>query len=240
MLLWSFLCLENLAALTFFVISVARTMDDAQWFGDSHAKHGNVQSSSSQCAWSQSSKFLELEQWFQLALRMKIRQRWKKTECRPLKTFRMWGKMHIPIPKSHFYHRLSAHARNYGKMRGSHLNLEKLTIDFMLRRHYKCAFYTVICGIFITSLLSDLSLRVVTYDRTVVLDNFFGQWKTYKLYMWHMVFFTIFSSFPSFKSAIIHAAWSLEIRLTGVLTGSSFVVLKSYSLHGNVVGIWGG
>lgn len=52
-----------------------------------------------------------------------------------------------------------------------------------------------------------------------------------------MVFFTIFSSFPSIKSAIIHAAWSLEIRLTGVLTGSSFVVLKSYSLHGNVVGI---
>ena len=39
----------------------------------------------------------------------------------------------------------------------------------MLRRHYKCAFYIVICGIFITSLLSDLSLRVVTYDRTVVI-----------------------------------------------------------------------
>ena len=76
--------------------------------------------------------------------------------------------MHIPIPKSHFYHRPSAHARNYGKMHGSHPNFEKLTIDFMLGRHYKCAFYTVICGIFITSLLSDLSLRVVTYDRTVV------------------------------------------------------------------------
>lgn len=96
----------------------------------------------------------------------------KKTECRPLKTFRMWGKMHIPIPKSHFYHRPSAHARNYGKMHGSHPNFEKLTIDFMLRRHYKCAFYTVICGIFITSLLSDLSLRVVTYDRTVVFFSF--------------------------------------------------------------------
>ena len=92
----------------------------------------------------------------------------KKTECRPLKTSRTWGKMHIPIPKSHFYHRPSAHARNYGKMPGSHPNFEKLTIDFMQRRHYKCAFYTVICGIFITSLLSDLSLRVVTYDRTVV------------------------------------------------------------------------
>ena len=114
-------------------------------------------------------KFLELEQWFQLALRMKIRQRWKKNECRPLKTSRTWGKMHIPIPKSHFYHRPSAHARTYGKMHDSHPNFEKLTIDFMLRRHYKCAFYTVICGIFITSLLSDLSLRVVTYDRTVVL-----------------------------------------------------------------------
>ena len=94
----------------------------------------------------------------------------KKTECRPLKTSRTWGKMHIPIPKSHFYHGPSAHARNYGKMHGSHPNFEKLTIDFMLRRHYKCAFYTVICGIFITSLLSDLSLRVVTYDRTVVLN----------------------------------------------------------------------
>ena len=85
----------------------------------------------------------------------------KKTECRPLKTSRTWGKMHIPIPKSHFFHRPSAHARNYGKMHGCHPNFQKLTIDFMLRRHYKCAFYTVICRIFITSLLSDLSLRVV-------------------------------------------------------------------------------
>ena len=39
-------------------------------FGDSHAKHGNVQSSSSQCGWSQSNQFLELEQWFKLDLRM--------------------------------------------------------------------------------------------------------------------------------------------------------------------------
>ena len=83
--------------------------------------------------------------------------------------------MHIPIPKSHFYHRPSAHARNYGKMHGSHPNFEKLTIDFMLGRHYKCAFYIVICGIFLTSLLSDLSLRVVTYDRTVFVLTTRGQ-----------------------------------------------------------------
>ena len=58
------------------------------------------------------------------------------------------------------------------------------------------------------------------------------------LELYDMVFFTIFSSFPSIKSAVLHAAFSsLEIRLTGVLTGSSFVVLKSFSLHGNVVGI---
>ena len=50
----------------------------------------------------------------------------KKTECRPLKTSRTWGKIHIPIPKSHFYHRPSAHARNYGKTHGSHPNFEKL------------------------------------------------------------------------------------------------------------------
>ena len=89
--------------------------------------------------------------------------------------------MHVPIPKSHFYHRPSAHARNYGKMHGSHPNFEKLTIDFMLGRHYKCAFYTVICGIFITSLLSDLSLRVVTYDRTVVLTMDFTTKPTFLL-----------------------------------------------------------
>ena len=33
-------------------------------FADTHAKqHGNVQSSSSQCAWSQSSQFLEMSIW---------------------------------------------------------------------------------------------------------------------------------------------------------------------------------
>ena len=109
----------------------------------------------------------------------------KKTECRPLKTSRTWGKMHIPHPKSHFYHRPSAHTRNYGQMHGSHPNFEKLTVDFMLRRHYTCAFYTVICGIFITSLLSDLSppRRYIRPDPCFYTIIFAGYPKSVQLYL---------------------------------------------------------
>ena len=147
----------------------------------------------------------------------------KKTECRPLKTFRMWGKMRIPIPKSHSYHRPSAHARNYGKMHGSHPNFEKLTIDFMLGRHYKCAFYTVICGIFITSLLSDLSLRVVTYDRTVVFVVLvLVGWLFRRLFRWLFLDFFLCCLFVCFFDCFF---WYLCLFLCLFLCLISFLLL---------------
>lgn len=49
---------------------------------------------------------------------------------------------------------------------------------------------------------------------TIVLDNL-TQWTIYK-FIWHMVFFGVFFVLPIFKTAVIHAALSLEICLNAV------------------------
>ncbi len=57
---------------------------------------GDVQSSSSQCAWSRSSRFFEFEQWFKMDLRMKARKRRKKNQMKILKNVpNVWWNRHF-------------------------------------------------------------------------------------------------------------------------------------------------
>ena len=129
-----------------------------------------AQSSSSQCAWSQSSRFFEFEQWFKMDLRVKARKRRKKNKWRSLKTSQTCGEIDISNSKSLFYHTPNAQARNCGKMHVSDPFFIKRTwifcCDKMKNAHILLQI-TLFCSI---SLWNDLSVRVVTCDWTVVIS----------------------------------------------------------------------
>ena len=131
-----------------------------------------AQSSSSQCAWSQSSRFFEFEQWFKMDLRVKARKRRKKTKWRSLKASQTCGEIDVSNSKSLFYHTPNAQARNCGKMHVSDPFFIKRTwifcCDKMKNAHILWQI-TLFCSI---SLWNDLSVRVVTYDWTVVFYRF--------------------------------------------------------------------
>ena len=101
-------------------------------------------------------------------LRVKARKRRKKNKWRSLKTSQTCGEIDISNSKSLFYHTPKAQARNCGKMHVSDPFFIKRTWSFCCDKMKNAHIWlqiTLFCSI---SLWNDLSVRVVTYDWTVV------------------------------------------------------------------------
>ena len=98
----------------------------------------------------------------------------KKTKWRSLKTSQTCGEIDISNSKSLFYHTPNAQARNCGKMHVSDPFFIKRTWIFCcykMKNAHILLQITVFCSI---SLWNDLSVRVVTYDWTVVFYSSIG------------------------------------------------------------------
>ena len=99
---------------------------------------------------------------------MKARKRRTKNQMKILKTSQTCGEIDVSNSKSQFYHTPNAQARNCGKMHVSDPFFIKRTWIFCcykMKNAHILLQITLFCSI---SLWNDLSVRVVTYDWTVV------------------------------------------------------------------------